>query len=719
MNPIAGATVSLAATGTNNALAQPVGTTNGSGQITGTLSSFTAQSKTVSAIVNPGAGQVSVTQTATVAVNPDIPSATTSSIAAGTAQIGACQTSCVVGTTASTITVTVRDQFTNLVANGTSVTLSSNGSNNAFSPSATGTTTAGVYTATFTSTLAEAKTISATAAGVGVTQTVAVNVVGGTPASIAFNSTNPQSAVVNTAVAFPPSVIVRDAFNNVVPGASVGFSTSGGGTLVPASPATIVTGVDGIATVTSWTLGTIAGTNQYTVIASTPGVTGSLFFQASGTPAAPSASQSLVSATTPITACLVSCNTAALRSTITVTVRDQFNNAIPGATVSLAATGVQNALTQPAATTGGTGQTTGFLSSDTVQVKTVSAIVNPGPGQVAINQTANVTVNPDVPNAATSTVVRATSPITACNTGCLAGTTASTITVTAKDQFGNNVANGTSVTISSNGSNNFFSPNATGTTTNGVYSANFFSSTAQAKTISATAGGVGITQTASVTVTHAQAASIIVNSTNPQSARVGLAVATDPSVLVRDAFLNVVTGATVTFTPSAGGSTLNGSVTGGTQVTSNGTATVTSWTLGDPADIAQGFSGQGLMPNTLTASVTPCSGTCSVNFTGNAFYSWGTHVASVLSTGGPCQFCHDVVFQRVGLSNNIVGVGATTGTACDGFTRVIANNANGSAIYSKANNTAVCGGKMPPSTNLTATQLKIIRAWINNGAADN
>jgi hypothetical protein len=78
-----------------------------------------------------------------------------------------------------------------------------------------------------------------------------------------------------------------------------------------------------------------------------------------------------------------------------------------------------------------------------------------------------------------------------------------------------------------------------------------------------------------------------------------------------------------------------------------------------------------------------------------------------------------VVFQRVGLSNNIVGVGATTGTACDGFTRVIANNANGSAIYSKANNTAVCGGKMPPSTNLTATQLKIIRAWINNGAADN
>jgi hypothetical protein len=63
-NVIQGATVVLAATGTNNTLAGG-GTTNSSGVATGTLSSTTAESKTVSATING----VSISQTATVAVN--------------------------------------------------------------------------------------------------------------------------------------------------------------------------------------------------------------------------------------------------------------------------------------------------------------------------------------------------------------------------------------------------------------------------------------------------------------------------------------------------------------------------------------------------------------------------------------------------------------------------------------------------------------------------
>jgi hypothetical protein len=64
-NPISGATVALAATGSGNALTQPSGTTNASGLATGTLSSTVAELKTVSASVNGTA----ITQTAAVTVN--------------------------------------------------------------------------------------------------------------------------------------------------------------------------------------------------------------------------------------------------------------------------------------------------------------------------------------------------------------------------------------------------------------------------------------------------------------------------------------------------------------------------------------------------------------------------------------------------------------------------------------------------------------------------
>src|SRR5439155_1132477 len=59
-NPISGATVVLAATGSGNTLTQPSGTTNSSGVATGTLSSTVTGTKTVSATANGTA----ITQTA-------------------------------------------------------------------------------------------------------------------------------------------------------------------------------------------------------------------------------------------------------------------------------------------------------------------------------------------------------------------------------------------------------------------------------------------------------------------------------------------------------------------------------------------------------------------------------------------------------------------------------------------------------------------------------
>jgi protocatechuate 3,4-dioxygenase beta subunit len=63
-NPVSGATVVLAASGSGNTLAQPTGPTNGSGVATGTLSSTTVESKTISATANG----TPITQTAVVTV---------------------------------------------------------------------------------------------------------------------------------------------------------------------------------------------------------------------------------------------------------------------------------------------------------------------------------------------------------------------------------------------------------------------------------------------------------------------------------------------------------------------------------------------------------------------------------------------------------------------------------------------------------------------------
>ena len=86
--------------------------------------------------------------------------------------------------------------------------------------------------------------------------------------SIEINAGDGQSATVGTAVAASPAVIVRDRFDNPVPGVEVTFAvTSGGGTVTPATPVT--TDANGIAAATSWTLGTAAGANTLTATAGT------------------------------------------------------------------------------------------------------------------------------------------------------------------------------------------------------------------------------------------------------------------------------------------------------------------------------------------------------------------------------------------------------------------------------------------------------------------
>jgi Big-like domain-containing protein len=106
-------------------------------------------------------------------------------------------------------------------------------------------------------------------------------VTAGSPSSIvAQPGTNNQIAPAGTAVPNAPAVRVTDASGNPVPNVPVTFAiTAGGGSTVPSSPASLQTGADGVAALTSWTLGATAGTNTMTATSSV----GTITFNATGT----------------------------------------------------------------------------------------------------------------------------------------------------------------------------------------------------------------------------------------------------------------------------------------------------------------------------------------------------------------------------------------------------------------------------------------------------
>jgi hypothetical protein len=84
----------------------------------------------------------------------------------------------------------------------------------------------------------------------------------GPPSLLGASAGNNLSAVIRTAVAVAPSVVVRDRFGNPVAGALVTFAvTAGGGSVIGATQATDVNGVAGVG---SWVLGAAAGPNTLT-----------------------------------------------------------------------------------------------------------------------------------------------------------------------------------------------------------------------------------------------------------------------------------------------------------------------------------------------------------------------------------------------------------------------------------------------------------------------
>jgi len=168
--------------------------------------------------------------------------------------------------------VLVRDQNNTPVA-GVTVTWSATGGGGTLKELVTTTNGSGIASDTLTLTEnAVAHTVQAAVTGlIGSPVTLTDNAVAGNAVLMALSGGNSQVGPVSTALPTPHAVIVRDAYNNPKPGASVSWVVGlGGGSTNPAGAAT--TNAGGIASVTR-TLGAVAGVHTDT--ASVTGLTGS------------------------------------------------------------------------------------------------------------------------------------------------------------------------------------------------------------------------------------------------------------------------------------------------------------------------------------------------------------------------------------------------------------------------------------------------------------
>ncbi|HVP75536.1 MAG TPA: invasin domain 3-containing protein, partial [Gaiellaceae bacterium] len=473
--------------------------------------------------------------------------------------------------------------------------------------------------------------------------------------TIAVAAGDNQHATVNTAVATDPSVLVTDQYGNPVQGVNVTFAVaSGGGS---ATGLVESTAADGTATVGSWTLGTAVGAN--TLTATSTGLTGSpITFNATGDHDV-------------LDHLVVSPATASISADIgseayTAEGRDQYENSLGDVTSSttFTVTGGSCVAATCTVTAAGSHTVTGTMLGATGNASlTVTAgapytlSANGGDNQIA---TAHTAVGTDP-------------------------------SVLVTDQYGNPVG-GVSVTFSvTTGGGSLTGASAT-TDASGVATVGSWTLGTAAGSNSLTASVSGLTDVVFHATAVADAASAISAAAGDgQSATVGTAVSTNPSVLVTDEYGNPVAGVAVTFAVASGG----GNATGLSATTdASGNATVGSWTLGTAAG-----------SNTLTASAAGLTGSPVT------FHATGTADAAtaIAAAGGDSQSAtvHTALATDPSVlvtdqyGNPVAGVAVTFAVASGG------GSATGTSATTDATGTAAVGswtlGTAAGSNTLTAS----------------
>lgn len=499
-NPVPGATVLLAATGSGNTIGQPSGTTNSSGQVTGTFASTSVGSHVVTATING----TPITASATIVVNAGAVDAGRTTVSATPSTVATAAT--------STVTVIALDAAGNPVP-GASVVLAATGTGNTIGQPASGTNAGGVATGTFSSTGLGEHSITATVNGTPITDNAVVTVVPGTvSASRSTVSATPAEIRVG-GVPATVTVTARDAAGVPVPGATVALSVTGSGNTVSSPAPTDASGAT-TATFTS----TQTGSHDITATINGVRIADNSTVNVIAGPV--SAGQSTIAAspgTVP----------SGVQSTVTVVARDASGNPIEGAVVVLAATGSAVSIGQPSGGTATNGAATGTFASTSVGTHTLSATIS----GTLISATATVTVTAGAVSAGRSTVSSLPTTVTAGSP--------STVTVTARDADGNPVS-GATVTLSATGGGNEFSTSAP-TNAGGVTTAAYTSTQAGQHVITGVINGTGITDDATVVVRAAVAASLTFT-TQPTDTPAGTTIDPPVVVTVQDQFGNPATG---------------------------------------------------------------------------------------------------------------------------------------------------------------------------------
>lgn len=283
----------------------------------------------------------------------------------------------------------------------------------------------------------------------------------------------------------------------------------------------------------------------------------------------------------------------ALAQPLVVQVNDANANAIAGITVNFTMVAGAGALGSAMATTNASGQaqTTWTLGQIAGTNHQVSAAPTSGTAG-----TASFTATANAATAAAIVLVSGNG-----QSGQVATALGNPSVVRVNDQFGNPVS-GTTVSFAVTGGGGSVNPASAASNPTGQAQTTWtLGQTAGAQTMTASAAGLtGSPVSFSSFAAAGAPASVTKQAGDAQTASAGTQVATPPTVVVKDAFLNPKQGAIVTFAIATGGGILVKPID---TTDASGVASVGSWTLG-----AAG-------PNTMTATV---AGVPAVTFSATA-----------------------------------------------------------------------------------------------------
>jgi adhesin/invasin len=273
----------------------------------------------------------------------------------------------VAGTVLPAVTVELRDQYGNKAATATrTVTLAiatnPGGATLAGSPSVATAEGVARFADLVLDRSSDGYTLTASAAGLPSATSAAFNIAAGAPVALTKVTGDNQTGTVGMPVPIRPAVRLTDALGNPVVGRGINFSAGFTTETGHVTGATVPTGPDGVATVGTWTLGTIAGTQLLTAsMISGPATT---HFGATATPGSPAAMSKTSPEPQP---------TAVVGSGfgVGVVVTDRYGNKVPGARVEFTIFGGNGSVTPTSPTTDNLGTASAVWTIGTMAWKNV------------------------------------------------------------------------------------------------------------------------------------------------------------------------------------------------------------------------------------------------------------------------------------------------------------------------------------------------------------